>query len=69
MRFFLAFIAAGAAVSIIDSMAVFWIVLLGTWITLHGISPGSCPHCRKGVKLMAGTCHHCGKAVKEPASG
>lgn len=65
MRFFLAFIASGIAVSVIDSMAVFWIVLLGTWGLLHVLSPGTCPHCRKGVKFMADTCHHCGKSVKE----
>ena len=65
MRFFLAFIAAGAAVNIVDSQAVFFIVLLGCWGALHIISPGHCPHCRKGVKFMANTCHHCGKPVKE----
>lgn len=65
MRFFLACIAGGIAVNIIDSQAVFFIVLLGSWGALHIISPGHCPHCRKGVKFMADTCHHCGKPVKE----
>jgi rRNA maturation protein Nop10 len=66
-RFLIAFLAGGLAYGAIPSGAVFWIVFLGSWIALHTISPGTCPHCGKGVRFMADTCHHCGRAVKAEA--
>jgi predicted amidophosphoribosyltransferase len=63
MRFVISFFAAGMAVTVINSMAVFWLTLAGVWLVLNVVSPGTCPHCRKRVKFLASTCHHCGKAV------
>lgn len=51
--------------SVIDNMTVFWVVVMVVWGALHIVSPGHCPHCRKGVRFLADTCHHCGKSVRE----
>jgi hypothetical protein len=64
MRVFIAFMAGGAMMSVINSPLVFFLTMALTWVTLQIISPGWCPHCRKGVRLFAGTCHHCGKEVR-----
>lgn len=66
MRLFLAFMGAGIIVSVFPlGVAPFWIALLVIWAALHIISPGHCPHCRKGVRFLADTCHHCRKSVRE----
>lgn len=65
MRLFLAFMAGGLVTSVIDNMTVFWVVVMVVWGALHIVSPGHCPHCRKGVRFLADTCHHCGKSVRE----
>ncbi len=66
-RFLIGLLAGGLAYALIPSTVVFWVVFLGTWAAMHAISPGTCPHCGKGVKFMYDTCHHCGKNVKQSA--
>lgn len=63
-RFLIAVLAGGLAYAATSWVPAFWIVFFGSWLALHIVSPGSCPHCGKGVRFMADVCHHCGRNVK-----